>query len=603
MLRRRAPGERGAVAVIFAFLVVVLFGIAALAVDLGNTVARDTVTQTQADYAALAAANELTATPTAGDPPSTAAVQVVADYLNANQPQDDDRACWRTSPPSCVTTAQLTDGGLDNGEVRHTATGLQVVAPRTKVDFHFAQIFGMDGTYVAADATVNVFSGGQRVMPMFAVAGCDYGRQTLADPAKGHVTPVVPTLAYGSGPFNTTDLEPVTLTDSSNASVTELAVASTSNMLTLPASKYSSTRSIGFFRGDDPDPALVVTQDHFWLQGDATRTDLSPDSAPTQYTSNPSKTVQAMIPDAVTQTEGVWWVRVRNGTGSTATWSDPADAQPIRVGGAVLECAGGSTEGNFGTLKLPRTDVTTALEVPVNIAVGLQKPLTLDWHKWARENPTLAGECTEGLNGARVSSGTSLQPRTNCVDTDPGLPANVATQGLITGAGSHAGVLTTQSTRTGCDPVGGSSNRAVVLNNKSYSINDDVLTCYLTNGTTSLATIADPAYQGPAVLDEDIFSSPRFLWVPVLAKQPGSGGSATYSILDFRPAFITDEQALSTSVKGSHSGTADNGLSIPGNDVTQITIVFFDVQALPSEGDFPVIDYLGAGDPVIRLVD
>jgi hypothetical protein len=482
-----------------------------------------------------------------------------------------------------------------------------VVAPNAKVDFHFAQVLGKDGAYVGATATVNVFSGGQRVMPMFAVSGCDYGRQTLTDPATGHVTPVVPTLAYASE-TNATVLDSVSIADSSNAAITELEPGSTGNVLTLTASKYDKTRSIGFFREDDPDPTLVVTQDHFWLWGDPIHTDLSPDAAPPadfadQYTSNPSRTVQAVIPDAVTQTEGVWWVRVRNGTGAAARWSDPAEAQPIRVGGAVLECAGGSTAGNFGTLKLPRTDVTSALEIPVNIAVGLQRPLTPTVHQWAVANPTLAGLCTDGYNGAVESYGTNLRAGTNCVDTDTGLPANVATQGLITGAGTHPGMLTTRATKTGCDPTGGSSDRTARLNNTNYSFNNDVLTCYLTDGSTSLATIANPAYSGPPVLDEDIYSAPRFLWVPVLAVQPNNGGSNRYSIIDFRPAFITDEPALGTSIRGSQTATADNGLTITNNDVTQMRVVFFDVDALPTDGDFPVIDFLGAGDPVIRLVD
>ena len=309
-----------------------------------------------------------------------------------------------------------------------------------------------------------------------------------------------------------------------------------------------------------------------------------------------------MIPDVVAQTEGVWWVRVLDNP-SPGTWSPTSEALPIRVGGAVLECTAGSTDGNFGTLRLPRTDVPTGSELPVNIAVGLQQPLTPAIHQWAVDNPTLAGTCTDGVDGAVESSGTDLRPATNCVDTDTGLGANVATQGMITGAEGHPGVLTTRPTKTGCDPAGTSLDRTKRISGRDYSFNDDVLTCYLTNGTTSLADIASASYAGPPVLDVDIYSAPRFIWIPVLKVQPGSGGSQRYSIFDFRPGFITDEAATATAIRGSRTATADNGLTIPSNDITQIKVVFFNVNALPTDGDYPTIDFLGVGTPKIKLVD
>ena len=66
-------------------------------------------------------------------------------------------------------------------------------------------MLGVQNGNVAASALVNVFTAGKRVMPMYAVQGCDYGLQTLADPANGHTTPVVPTLAFDTD-TNTTQL-------------------------------------------------------------------------------------------------------------------------------------------------------------------------------------------------------------------------------------------------------------------------------------------------------------------------------------------------------------------------------------------------------------
>lgn len=232
----------------------------------------------------------------------------------------------------------------------------------------------------------------------------------------------------------------------------------------------------------------------------------------------------------------MWWIRAFNGPDDTGQWSPAAEGLPIRVGAAVLECSGGATEGNFGTLRWPRTDVGPADYIAMNMALGTQKPLTPAVHRWAVDNPTLAGTCTHGSNGAVESDYPNriLRRGTSCVGLDPGLTANAATRGLITGIATVPGALTTAPTRSGCDQAGGSANRTVKLNNKDYSFNDEVLTCYLTDSTTTLGTISTATYTGPPVLDPAIFSSPRFLYVPVLTTE-GGGASSRYSIIDFRP--------------------------------------------------------------------
>lgn len=592
-VRRGARDERGAVAILFALMAVLLLSVAALATDIGNAVARRTATQTQADFAALAAVTKLDGPTVTGATPSATVVATVRDSLNANQPQDDARSCWRTSPPSCVTSAHLTDGSLANGEVRFTDVGLQVVSPEAWVDFGFAQVFGSSGTHVSSRATVNLYSGGKRVMPAYGVSGCDYGRQTLSDPARGQVVTLTPTLAYPTDTNSTDLVAPPVLTNSSGATVNSLTPSSTGNLLTLTGSKWKDTRRVGFFRDGSAD---VVEQGTFWLSGDGARTPLAP------YSNNPSSTVQLAIPDTVAQTEGVWYVRVFNGAGDTSQWSPVNDAPSFRVGAAVLECASGSTAGNFGALRFPRTDVGPNDYLAMNIATGAQKPLTPTVHQWAVDNPALAGVCVHGVNGAVVSDvpTRTLRRGTNCVGTDPGLPANAATRGLITGIGSTLGLLRTEPTRTGCDPLGGSANRVARLNNTDYSFNDEVLSCYLTDTTTTLGSISTSTYNGPPVLDKAIFSSPRFIYVPVLADE-ASGASDNISIIDFRPAFITDESLTAT--KGTRTATAENGVRIERNDVTQMTVIFFNIKALPNDSDVPLIDFLGVGEPITRLVD
>ena len=89
------------------------------------------------------------------------------------------------------------------------------------------------------------------------------------------------------------------------------------------------------------------------------------------------------------------------------------------------------------------------------------------------------------------------------------------------------------------------------------------------------------------MLDDSILRSPRFFYVPVLAIEPTPGGSNKYSIIDFRAAFLTDETATTTSIKGSHTGTTDNGVWVQGQDIKQIKVVFFNDDALPIDGRHP----------------
>lgn len=594
-LTRRQRGETGAVAVMTAVMASLLLIIAAMAVDLGNLVARRTWTQAQADHAAMAGGSELTQTPATSGSPSPAVVAAVVDFLNANAPQQDDDACWRNSPVDCVVASDLTNGNAEDGEVRYTVLGLQVEAPHAWVDFGLAGVAGFDGADVTGLATVQIKTGGQRVMPMYGVSGCDWGRQTLVDPANDPA-PAVPTLANDLE-FNATELVAGTLalTDSTPATVESLTPGSTGNMVAFAGQKFNTTSKIGFFPSSGGPP---IEQDFFWRSDDLSRTDLSTADL-TTYTRVQQTTVQAVVPDAVTAVEGVWWVRVFNR--AAGLWSDKAQALPLRVGGAVLECASASNEGNFGSLRWPRTVPNqTSEHLPANIALGLQSPLTPTVH----QTPAANGECKDTVNNAVVSWGSYLRPQTNCVGTDPGIATTVLDKGLVTGGSGYAGLLTTAQTKENCDPLGGSAERTATYGRDQYFLNDEVLTCYLED-TTSLAEIASPTYSGGPVLDKSIFDSPRFAYVPILDQDPGTGAQAQdegHSIIDFRPAFITDETATTTAIKGSRTGTSDNGLKFDSSGIVQMRVFFFNFDALPTEAD-SVIDYLGVGPRILRLVN
>lgn len=598
MTARRRRDEHGAVAIMFALMTVMLLTVAALGTDLGNAISRKTDTQNQADFAALDGGRQLTNSVTSGSTVSDAFLTAVTSSMNSNQPQDDNRACWRTR--SCVAKADLTDANLTNGDVRvvtiNGKSGIQVTAPLDRVDFGFANVFGVSGISVNASAAVNIFSPGPRVLPMFAVTGCDWGRQTLTDPANGQVVTTVPTLAFDTD-TNQNALVPggVVLKDSTGTTVTNLATNSTGNSLTINGSKWKDLTKFGFFRSDNTDPSLVVTQSTFWSAGDPLKVPLA--VPPLRYTQNSGATLGLNIPDAVAQTETLWYLRAFDG--NTGKWSPRSEAQPIRVGQTVLECSGLSSDGNFGTLSLPRTTGSTSQWLPRDMAYGLESPLSLHVHQYAKDNTT-DGTCVNGVSGAVTpqsgGSNSPLNNNTNCVPTDTGLPANVATQGLIT-VDNGSGLLVGKSTHAGCAPGGGSNMRHVVLNNNGYDINDDTLSCYLINGKT-LADISSSSYSEAdgVALSDDILKSPRFAYVPVLKVKPTSGSSADYSIIDFRPAFITDETATT-------AATSDNGVTIANNDVKTMKVFFFSYWALPQGAPGPMIDYLGVGPKVVYLIN
>ncbi|HQR27166.1 MAG TPA: pilus assembly protein TadG-related protein [Nocardioides sp.] len=549
-LAARRHDERGAYAVLFAMLSVLLFGIAALAVDLGNVYDRRAETQSQADLAALSAAPALATS-------HAAATAQVATYLNRNL----------TVGQAAVTASQLTDGNPANGEVTFPTTySMRVVTPQARVAFALAApLTGTDSTEVAATATVTVGTpGANRVMPFFAVtgSGCDYGAQALSDPANGQHQSVVPALAPPT--TNVGQTSNATLTSLTPYQFDQGAVGAV--ITTINGNHLSSVNKIGFYR--------------------------TPSESPNQFeevitTNSNNNTISSVpVPPNVTNYPGVWWLRTYTSSGNKG-WSPLDQSLPVRIGDGPIQCGNLSTSGNFGTLKLPRS-TSPSTWIPDNIARGLEPPLTLS----VQQNSASIPLCAPGGVGVVYSPTTGSGTRyanTNCVDTDTGLTAQTSTQGMITGTGTGAVgrllVPTTESVPGRSCGVGHTANERSML---GYTLNDDTLSCFMNDPSMKLSTIASASYTGPAVLNPAIYQSPRFCYVPVLGAQPTSGGSLHYSVVDMRPCFITSESNDSSYntqqfTDGTVSSTA-NGLTIPTNKVTTMRVFFFNKAALPADG-------------------
>ena len=49
--------------------------------------------------------------------------------------------------------------------------------------------------------------------------------------------------------------------------------------------------------------------------------------------------------------------------------------------------------------------------------------------------------------------------------------------------------------------------------------------------------------------------------------------------------------------------TADNGVTITNNGITSLKVVFFNIDAMPRDVNNKVIDYLGVGQRIVRLIN
>jgi Putative Flp pilus-assembly TadE/G-like len=562
----RRRDERGAYAVLFALLSTVLFGLAALSVDLGNVYQRKAEAQSQADLAATSAAPKIVVS-------QAAAVQEAAIYLNHNLKLGQ----------TAVSAGQLSDGDTGNGEVTFPAPyTMKVVTPGATVKFGLSvPLTGSSSADVAASATVGLGTpAADHLIPFYAVfgEGCDYGAQTLSDPANGHVQSIVPP-----------DLQP----PSTNASQTSNVVldhalpyqfdTGAGGTVTIVGSGLSGVTQVGFYRTTSEGP---------------NRFEVPP-------ATTTSSEVSVALPSGVASAPGVWWIRVYRNSGNKG-WSPLDVSLPIRIGDGPIMCPGTSNAGNYGMLKLARS-TSPSTWAPDNIAAGLEPPLSLT----VQTNPASIPECSPGgldVVYTATTGGAVRHPNTNCVDTDPGLTAQVATQGLVKGTGTgKPGRLTLHPTTTEvpgrqCAPGQGTSQRQVL----GYSLNDDTLSCFMTDPGMTVAQIASPTYSGGAVLDAEIYNSPRFCYVPVVSVDPTTGGSAHYSITDIRPCFITSEANESSydqqQFTDGTAATTMNGTDIQSNRVVSMHVVFFNKNALPAEGAAEAGVILDPNGPLVPVL-
>jgi hypothetical protein len=577
--------ERGAVAIIFAISAVMIFGLAAMGVDLGNAMNRKKQNQTSADFAALAGADGL--------PDTNAAIQKVAAYLNKNQPTTDGNdKCDQSSGP--VTIAELTDTILSNGEVTFPNGKIQVLAPATKVSFGMANAIGINDTCVQSAATAAIKSGGTGMAPYYATSSCDSGIQTLKSNAAGLSVPASVPQLYADSETNGSSLSSISPTQIPLAT----APGDPPSTITLTGNKLDAANidQVGFFNSDRSAPKIGTIV-----------------ASPPQG----AGIVALNVPYEVASVQDIWYVRVHS-TATAATnpnkWSARSDAIPLIVGNAVLSCNPDSVTGNFGSLDLPGWKGTAGVnsvneQLSMNIAAGLKPPLSLTTYKGT---PFPAGICpAEGPGSATVISEDKdhLSPDTNCVSTSPGLDTGAATDGFLTGVGSGPGSATGKldaDTSQACQDLGRPTRYAGNIAGKNLNVNDDLLTCFFKDPNTTIAQAI--AYNGnDSLFTQDIWNSPRFSLVPVFTSDPN--GNKIFPIQKFVAGFIADQPTgASRQYNQEVNLQTDHGLVVTWSGskpkLGAIRMIFFPLDALPPPPDGGSLsEYFGDGKKIITLVN
>ncbi|WP_457185377.1 TadE/TadG family type IV pilus assembly protein [Nocardioides sp. P5_E3] len=549
----RRHDEAGAIAVMVALMAMVILGMAAVAIDMGQVYAKRASLQSAADQAVLAAAAELDGTTvcTAG------AINAAKNYLISN---------WidQGGDPKAVGDINLDGSPTDgNGYMNCNKWRVELWTPTAKVNLGLAKaVTSRDRIDVPASAAAEVRSPRLATMPFYATPACSTGMQVLSTNSSGLSTPPVIPLVPSSASLASANLSGL----SQSSTPIGTGVAS----LVITGSNFTSSggvTAVGFTN---------ASGDHFQVAVGSGA-----------VVNSSSKITVAPVPTGVTNVEDTWYVRVlQDGKWSANDGNATSGVTKFTVGDEKLYCMD-SVSGNFGSLGIERTPAASN----PNTLISLNVALGIDHELGTMPGAPSAPNLCNGVSGAM----TNPVDGQNCVPTDTGLPANALEEGMITGINGNPGRLNKPAT----SPCARSN-----INVSGYSLNDDVLSCFFTDPSIRVGDVTKSTYTGEPVISPAIFDSPRFVWVPLITDPPN--GKKDVSIQGFKPGFITDQPASGT--KGSPGATTPgvpNGLTLSGTKVREMRVWFINNDALPAgtTAEGHEVAYRGTGAKVIVLVD
>ena len=580
-LRRGHRDEAGAVAILVAMLAVVLFGAAALAVELGDMFSRDRAVQTSADLAAFAGSQELPDT-------CTAFTQALAAL---NDPSNGVRTDNGTSN-FVALAADMKDGNRANGEIEIlgptdarvttcTATGrkVRVVTPPRNVKFAFgAAIKGASAGNVQGVAAVELRGLDVSLLPLSLPANCPSGPNYIyvdnggiAGGPSAATSPAYSPAGGGQGPL-----------------LTGLAA----NDANVPTSFTVTVTALK----DDPTSSPVVFDFHL-LNGDGT-THREPGAAPNGISgvlvtgsvtgggNNWGGQFQVGVPTTVSTTPGSWKVRALQAAGFNK-WTPDDSVSTLVVGVASVAGCPNPSNGDFGLLNSPRSDGGSAQQQRFrNFAQGIDHRLV----PLATTTPNLACSSDgDPYPDGILDDNTPARGDESCIDVKPGETSTLPTDGIIDGRGGEPGRFTVGTpgvTKSGNCRVAGRADLSWTSKRNKVLWNT-VLSCYLAPGRT----LADVAAGTPGSLVATIADDPRFFFTPVTdtTTRPKNSveGAQFWPINSFRAAFATNEKTGGDATCVAFDDC--NGLlfSNGGTQLKAIQAFTFPLAALPTAVDQP----------------
>ena len=608
--------DSGATTVVFALVVLVLFAVAALGVELSNLYTRDRAVQTTADVAAFAGAQGL--------PDACEAFTQALRNLNAdgNAVQDDDS-------PTAATARDMSDDVLVNGEIDvlrrftpgvdvlpadHLPTAscgealstadpqdgpgrvVRVTTPGSTVAFAFANVFsafpgreGISSAEVRATATVGL-SGpeGASVLPVFLPSGCvtDTGGPAvlLLGPVPGTASPPVFAPAGGDQGPTVSVVSPEPIPAGSSSTLRVRLTGLLSNPALAPAVFDLHTGVEGSPRvPEDPDASVPGG-----LLG-----------APVPETSEDgvsrwTATYLLTIDPAVTGTSGEWFVRAKQAPPGEDVWTSDGRAGSFVVAPAPSSpgaCAG-STTGDLGLLDLPGAADGAPGRRQQAFVTGLE-PAASSFDP--TQLPAVDTACTPtGTPPGAVLHDDPDQDGATCLqvlaaeDVPRADQPDLVTAGLLSDGSGGDGRLVAPDLDPPCARSEDGPDLQLPIPTLKVTVVSTTLSCYLAPGAdgVGLHSLADVMNGVPGSLREEVFSDPRFAFVPVLGttSRPPDG---SWPVVQFRGAFITDETPGSAAT--CVSDTDCNGLVLDGTAtrLQEVHVLTFPAAALPVSVDQP----------------
>ena len=577
--------DGGAVAILTAMLALVLFGFAALAVELGDMYSRDAAVQTTADLAAFAGAQEL--------PNACNAFNKARAYLLS----DKNGVFSDTAPTTFAgSVAALSDGDNTNGEIEildwdnkpipdPTASPcidaghrVRVTTPERTITFPLvAGLPGAPGSgTVQGTAAVELRSLDHlSVLPFSLPDSCGLGSQTvyersgISPPPSG--TPNFQPAGSRRGPY-------VTLVDPSS--------------LQMPGFVPPINVSLSRLRADPglpgpPAPPPVQFDFHVVLPDGTTQRMPAVDGtwvagSTTPDAANPAwfdATFTVPLPAAVQTTPGDWKIRALQPAPGTDSYTRDSQVGTFTVLAAVLtSCV--PTADPSGLITSPRAGGgTNDTNLTNNIILGIDHDL------FPVVDPITDTPCDADAApypDARLDV-TSPTAGATCVDVQT-FPGASAVDGLINGSGALNGRLVgtpTVSTSGNCR-VSGDDDLQWPKN--SRVLVDTALSCYLNAGRN----LGDVKNGRSGSLSAAILSDPRFFAMPrtdTTFHPSNVSGPQYWPIKDLVGAFLTNE----TQAGGNATCASDNdcnGLVFGGGgQLDSVQAFTFPLTALSAPAD------------------